>query len=83
VLLFCILKFKPHTHLPTQPHNSLAAFTCGYAVTTPAVCSGYGLGAFREDLARAARRAGVKGEGVVFLLTDGQVCCCVTRGWGG
>jgi hypothetical protein len=33
----------------------------------------YGLSNFREDLQKLYKRAGVKGEGLMFLLTDSQI----------
>jgi dynein heavy chain len=63
----------------------LAAHVCGYVTVSPTPCSSGGGGGsasssssaavaqFRDDLARALRRAGVRGEGVAFLLPDGAV----------
>ncbi|KAI8464229.1 MAG: flagellar alpha dynein [Monoraphidium minutum] len=51
----------------------LAAFICGYATVTIVISGNYSLSTFREDLQRMYRRAGVKGEGLMFLLTDSQI----------
>jgi hypothetical protein len=54
-------------------HPRLAAFICGYSVVTIVISGNYSLNHFREDLQKMYRRAGVKGEGLLFLLTDSQV----------
>ncbi|GBF96391.1 dynein heavy chain axonemal [Raphidocelis subcapitata] len=51
----------------------LAAFICGYSTVTIVISGGYSLSNFREDLQRMYRRAGLKGEGLLFLLTDSQI----------
>lgn len=53
--------------------HRLAAFICGYTVVTIVISGNYSLNNFREDLQKMYRRAGVKGEGLLFLLTDSQV----------
>ena len=40
---------------------------------TIVISSNYSLNSFREDLQKMFRRAGLKGEGLLFLLTDSQV----------
>lgn len=53
--------------------HRLAAHICGYSTVALAISGSYGMSAFREDLARFVRRAGVKGEGLLFLLIDTQI----------
>jgi dynein heavy chain len=54
-------------------HTRLAAFICGYSTVTIVISGNYGLNSFKEDLQKMYRRAGLKGEGLLFLLTDSQV----------
>ena len=64
----------------------LAAPLVGADVVTIAVSATYGLPEFKEALLGLFARAGAKGQKVVFLLTDNQVCvgvlvvcsCCVS-----
>ena len=51
----------------------LAAHICGFQTHMIVISGSYGLNAFREDLQKMYRRAGQKGEGVMFLFTDSQV----------
>ncbi|KIY98975.1 dynein heavy chain, partial [Monoraphidium neglectum] len=51
----------------------LAAFICGYSTVTIVISGNYGLNSFKEDLQKMYRRAGLKGEGLLFLLTDSQI----------
>jgi dynein heavy chain, axonemal len=46
---------------------------CGYRVVTITITGGYGLGDLLEDVKRMYTLAGLKDEGLVFLLTDAQV----------
>lgn len=62
----------PSTFLLPSTH-SLAAFICGYATVSIVISGNYGLSAFKEDLQKMYRRAGLKGEGLLFLLTDSQI----------
>lgn len=55
----------------------MAAFICGYSTVTIVISGNYSLNSFKEDLQKMYRRAGLKGEGLLFLLTDSQV-----RRWG-
>lgn len=54
------------------PHR-LAAFICGYTTVTIVISGNYSLNNFKEDLQKMYKRAGLKGEGLLFLLTDSQV----------
>eukprot|EP00878_Enallax_costatus_P012531 GHUV01013087.1.p1 GENE.GHUV01013087.1~~GHUV01013087.1.p1 ORF type:complete len:2750 (+),score=1040.15 GHUV01013087.1:633-8882(+) len=51
----------------------LAAFICGYATVTIVISGNYSLSNFREDLQKMYKRAGLKGEGLMFLFTDSQI----------
>ena len=51
----------------------LAAHVCGLAVMQIMVNQNYGLLDFRTDLQAMYNKAGVKQEGVLFLLTDTQI----------
>lgn len=51
----------------------LAAFICGYSTVTIVISGNYSLSNFREDLQKMYKRAGLKGEGLMFLFTDSQV----------
>ncbi|EFN60095.1 hypothetical protein CHLNCDRAFT_133411 [Chlorella variabilis] len=51
----------------------LAAHMCGYTCDTIIISGTYTLASFREDLVRMYKRAGLKDEGVLFLLTDSQI----------
>jgi hypothetical protein len=42
-------------------------------VVTIVISGSYSLNTFREDLQKLYKRAGLKGEGLLFLLTDSQV----------
>jgi dynein heavy chain len=56
-----------------QSLSRLAAFLCGYTLMQITIGGTYSLNDFKEDLKIMYNRAGVKGEGVVFLLTDSQI----------
>ena len=56
-----------------QSLSRLAAFVCGYKVVQIMVNQGYSLLDFRTDLQTMYNSAGVKLEGVMFLLTDQQI----------
>lgn len=45
---------------------------------TIVISGNYNLSNFREDLQKMYKRAGLKGEGLMFLITDSQVivACC-------
>ena len=51
----------------------LAAFICGYEVFQISVTSSYGVAEFKTDLLALYTRCGVKGIGVVFLITDSHI----------
>jgi dynein heavy chain, axonemal len=51
----------------------LAAHICGFSTMMIVISGNYGLNSFKEDLQKMYRRAGQKGEGVMFLFTDSQV----------
>lgn len=51
----------------------LAAFICGYTTVTIVISGNYSLSNFREDLQKMYKRAGLKGEGLMFLFTDSQI----------
>lgn len=58
----------------------LAAFICGYSIAQIVISSTYGMSDFKDDLKGMFRKAGLKEEGVLFLMTDGQIfdeCCLV------
>ncbi|DBA86689.1 TPA: Dynein alpha chain, flagellar outer arm [Trebouxia sp. C0004] len=51
----------------------LSGFICGYATYTIVISGNYNMNNFREDLQKMYKRAGVKGEGIMFLFTDSQI----------
>ncbi|KAK9817742.1 hypothetical protein WJX72_001478 [[Myrmecia] bisecta] len=51
----------------------LAGHICGYATTTIVISGNYNMNNFKEDLQKMYKRAGVKGEGILFLFTDSQI----------
>lgn len=56
-----------------QSLSRLAAFICGYSVVQIVISSTYGLTDLKEDLKLMYNKAGVKEDGVLFLLTDSQI----------
>jgi dynein heavy chain len=57
-----------------QSLSRLAAHTCGYAVYQITISSSYGMNDLRDDLKSLYLRTGTKKmEGVLFLLTEGQI----------
>merc|ERR1711871_175450 len=56
-----------------QSLSRLAAYICGHEVRQLAVSSRYGVEDFKEDLRQMYIGAGVKGLGIMFLLTDSQI----------
>ena len=56
-----------------QSLSRLAAFICGYSVMQIVISSTYSLNDLKDDLKAMYNKAGVKGEGVMFLLTDSQI----------
>ena len=56
-----------------QSLSRLAAYICGYHVIQIVISSTYGISDLKEDLKTMYNKAGIKEEGVMFLLTDSQV----------
>ena len=56
-----------------QSLSRLAAFICGYSLMQIVISSTYSINDLKDDLKAMYNRAGVKGEGVLFLLTDSQI----------
>ncbi|CAM9352734.1 unnamed protein product, partial [Phaeothamnion confervicola] len=56
-----------------QSLSRLAAFICGYGVSQIVISSTYSINDLREDLKTMYNKAGLKDEGVMFLLTDSQI----------
>lgn len=56
-----------------QSLSRLAAFICGFEVKQLAVTSKFTVADLKESLKDMYRLAGVKGIGMVFLLTDTQI----------
>jgi dynein heavy chain, axonemal len=51
----------------------LAAHICGFATMMIVISGNYGINSFKEDLQKMYKKAGQKGEGIMFLFTDSQV----------
>lgn len=51
----------------------LAAHLCGYTVKQIVISATYGVADLKEDLKAMYHKAGLREEGVVFLLTDSQI----------
>ncbi|KAL7490113.1 hypothetical protein ACHAW6_015825 [Cyclotella cf. meneghiniana] len=51
----------------------LSAFICGYSVVQIVISSSYSINDLKDDLKGMCIRAGVKEEGIMFLLTDSQI----------
>jgi dynein heavy chain len=56
-----------------QSLSRLAAFICAFKVVQIVISSTYGINDLKEDLKQMYNRAGLKEEGVMFLLTDSQI----------
>ena len=56
-----------------QSLSRLAAFICGYSLMQIVISSTYSVNDLKDDLKAMYHKAGVKGEGVMFLLTDSQI----------
>lgn len=56
-----------------QSLSRLAAFICGYRVVQIVISSTYGINDLKEDLKAMYNKAGLKEEGIMFLLTDSQI----------
>jgi len=51
----------------------LSGFICNYQTVMIQVSATYGIGDLKEDLKAMYNKAGVKGEGVLFLFTDAEI----------
>ena len=56
-----------------QSLSRLAAHICGYGVAQITISSTYGVNDLKTDLQAMYRKAGIRGEGVMFLFTDNQI----------
>jgi len=56
-----------------QSLSRLSAFICGFTVSQIVISSTYGINDLKEDLKTMYNKAGMKEEGVMFLLTDSQI----------
>jgi len=56
-----------------QSLSRLAAFICGFSVSQIVISSTYGINDLKDDLKLMYAKAGLKEEGVMFLLTDSQI----------
>ena len=56
-----------------QSLSRLSSFICGYEVKQLAVTSKFTVADLKENLKEMYKNAGVKGTGMVFLLTDSQI----------
>jgi len=56
-----------------QSLTKLASFICTYTVFQIQISSTYSINDFKEDLKIMHNKAGVKEEGITFLLTDSQI----------
>eukprot|EP00955_Chlamydomonas_euryale_P104726 365589-Chlamydomonas_euryale.AAC.1 len=56
-----------------QSLSRLAGHISGYATVTIVISGSYSMNNFKEDLQKMYKRAGVKGEGIMFLFTDTQI----------
>lgn len=56
-----------------QSLSRLAGYICGYAPVSIVISGSYNMNNFKEDLQKMYKRAGMKGEGIMFLFTDSQV----------
>eukprot|EP00884_Botryococcus_braunii_P010094 jgi/Botrbrau1/19086/Bobra.0077s0003.2 len=51
----------------------LAGHICGYSTSTITISGSYTISYFREDIQKMYKRAGVKGDGILFLFNDSQI----------
>jgi dynein heavy chain len=56
-----------------QSLSRLASFICSYTVKQIVISSNYGINDLKEDLKWMYNKAGIKEEGIMFLLTDSQI----------
>mmetsp|Transcript_14602 Transcript_14602/g.45793 ORF Transcript_14602/g.45793 Transcript_14602/m.45793 type:complete len:4603 (+) Transcript_14602:85-13893(+) len=53
--------------------SRLASFICGYQTSTIQISATYGINDLKTDLQEMYKKAGIKGEGVMFLFTDAEI----------
>eukprot|EP00516_Mucochytrium_quahogii_P000925 CAMPEP_0203746968 /NCGR_PEP_ID=MMETSP0098-20131031/2236_1 /ASSEMBLY_ACC=CAM_ASM_000208 /TAXON_ID=96639 /ORGANISM=" , Strain NY0313808BC1" /LENGTH=4160 /DNA_ID=CAMNT_0050635227 /DNA_START=190 /DNA_END=12669 /DNA_ORIENTATION=+ len=56
-----------------QSLSRLAAHMCSYDTTQIVISATYGISDFKEDLKSMYAKAGLKGDKLMFLFTDGQI----------
>mmetsp|Transcript_44322 Transcript_44322/g.32332 ORF Transcript_44322/g.32332 Transcript_44322/m.32332 type:complete len:392 (-) Transcript_44322:315-1490(-) len=56
-----------------QSLSRLGCFICQYSPTTIMISSTYGMNDLKNDLQTMYNKSGVKDEGIMFLLTEGQI----------
>eukprot|EP01041_Mallomonas_annulata_P001785 gene1785-3464_t len=56
-----------------QSLSRLSAFICGFIVSQIVISSTYSISDLKDDLKAMYNKAGMKEEGVMFLLTDSQI----------
>jgi len=56
-----------------QSLSKLAAHLCGFSVFQISITQSYSMADLKGDIQSLYNKAGIKGEGVVFLLTDAQI----------
>jgi len=56
-----------------QSLSRLSAFICGFTVMQIVISSSYSINDLKDDLKLMYNKAGMKEEGVMFLLTDSQI----------
>jgi dynein heavy chain len=56
-----------------QSLSRLSAFICGYTVKQIVISSTYGINDLKEDLKWMYNKAGLRDEGIMFLMTDSQI----------
>jgi len=56
-----------------QSLSRLSAFICGFTVVQIVISSNYSISDLKDDLKVMYNKAGLKEEGVMFLLTDSQI----------
>ena len=56
-----------------QSLSKLAAHLCGMTTYMIVISGSYNVNSLKEDLQKMYKRAGLKGEGILFLFTDSQI----------